>query len=190
MNNTQQQDRVKKNCIDIGNKVKRLRLARNISLNELSKLSGVSKAALSQLESGNSNPRIDTLDAIAIALRLPLGDLFGSNNERYPYLEKNIPMEDTYSQVMKFRIGLGSVAEIWHLQMNPGVIISSPAHTVGTHEHIMIHDGVLMLRLSSDESVILNPGDFYAFSGDVIHSYICIDVAVSATVVMSYSIQS
>ncbi|CDH27756.1 hypothetical protein XBJ2_150013 [Xenorhabdus bovienii str. Jollieti] len=37
MNNTQQQDRVKKNCIDIGNKVKRLRLARNISLNELSK---------------------------------------------------------------------------------------------------------------------------------------------------------
>ncbi|WJY13835.1 XRE family transcriptional regulator [Pectobacteriaceae bacterium CE90] len=188
MNITQQQDGLKKTCSTIGKKVKQLRLARNISLNELSRLSGVSKAALSKLESGSSNPRVDTLDAIASALRLPLGDLLGGNNELYPYLEKYLPMETLYSQVMKFRIGLGNISEIWHLQMNPGTIINSPAHISGTHEHIIIHYGVLMIRFENNKSIVLQPGDFYAFSGDVLHSYVCTEVTVSATVVMSYSI--
>ena len=182
-------DRLKTTCVNIGNKIKQLRLARDISLNDLSKLSGVSKAALSKLENGNSNPRIDTLDAIAIALRLPLGDLLGSGNEIYPYQERNLPMQDEYSQIMKFRIGLGNISEIWHLRMNPGVVINSPAHILGTHEHILLHRGSLILQLASDESVILQPGDFYAFSGNVSHSYICTDSTVSATVIMSYSIQ-
>ena len=46
-----------KTSAHIGQKVKLLRQARNLSLNDLSKLSGISKAALSKLESGDSNPR-------------------------------------------------------------------------------------------------------------------------------------
>ncbi|EHY4895194.1 helix-turn-helix transcriptional regulator [Salmonella enterica] len=187
MSNEKKQDRQKKTCIDIGNNVKQLRIARNLSLNELSRLSGVSKAALSRLESGDSNPRVDTLDAIASALRLPLGDLLGCNNERYPCLEKTTDYTGDYSQIMKFRIGQGNIAEIWHLQMQPGVTITSPAHIFGTHEHIMVHVGTLTLRISDNEVISLQSGDFYAFSGDVKHSYICTDIAVSATVIMSYT---
>ncbi|EHC9819357.1 helix-turn-helix domain-containing protein [Salmonella enterica subsp. enterica serovar Newport] len=186
MSNELQHDRLKKTCINIGNNVKQLRIARNLSLNELSRLSGVSKAALSRLETGGSNPRVDTLDAIASALRLPLGDLLGSNDERYPCLEKNVGYTGGYSQVMKFRIGQGNVTEIWHLQMQPGITITSPAHISGTHEHIMLHHGTLILRISDNESISLQSGDFYAFSGDVKHAYICTDRAVSATVIMSY----
>ncbi len=187
MSDEPQQDRSKKTCINIGNNVKQFRIARGLSLNELSRLSGVSKAALSKLESGSSNPRVDTLDAIAGALRLPLGDLLGSNNERYPYLEKNTGYDGEYSQMMKFRIGQGNTSEIWHLQMKPGAIISSPAHITGTYEHIMVHLGTLMLRISDDESIVLHPGDFYAFPGDVPHAYVSADTAVSATVIMSYA---
>lgn len=174
--------------MNIGSNVKQFRIARNLSLNELSRLSGVSKAALSKLESGSSNPRVDTLDAIAGALRLPLGDLLGSNNERYPYLEKNAGYDGDYSQARKFRIGQGNVSEIWHLQMKPGAIINSPAHILGTYEHIMVHLGTLLLRISDDESIVLQPGDFYAFPGDVRHAYVCTDTAVSATVVMPYTV--
>jgi transcriptional regulator with XRE-family HTH domain len=187
---TPQNEQFRRASMNIGHKVKHLRLSRNISLNELSKLSGVSKAALSKLEAGNSNPRVDTLDAIACALRLPLGDLLGENTEVYPYLEKGVTVDDEYSQVMKFRIGLGSVSEIWHLTMNPGVVISSPAHTSGTYEHILVHRGVLIMSLDNNDSIVLHPGDFYAFSGNSAHSYVCTDSAVSATVVMSYSIPS
>ncbi|MBV8041948.1 MULTISPECIES: helix-turn-helix domain-containing protein [Enterobacteriaceae] len=189
MSNAQQSDRLKKTYTNIGNNVKQLRIARNLSLNELAKLSGVSKATLSTLESGGSNPRVDTLDSIASALRLTLGDLLGNNNERYPYIEKNADYKGDYSQVMKFRIGQGNITEIWHLQMKPGVVINSPAHVSGTHEHIIVHLGTLLLKISDSESIILQPGDFYAFSGDVKHAYICADDAVSATVIMSYSTQ-
>lgn len=117
-----------------------------------------------------------------------MGDLLGSNNERYPYLEKNAGYDGDYSQARKFRIGQGNVSEIWHLQMKPGAIINSPAHILGTYEHIMVHLGTLLLRISDDESIVLQPGDFYAFPGDVRHAYVCTDTAVSATVVMSYTV--
>lgn len=186
MNPTEQQETPGRLSSSIGNKIKQLRMSRHLSLNDLSKLSGVSKAALSKLETGHSNPRVDTLDAIAIALRVPLGDLLGGNTKLYPYFEKHLPLQDDYSQNIKFRIGLGNTSEIWHLQMKPGVVINSPAHTPGTHEHIMVHCGCLVLKIDSHESVILQPGDFYGFSGEKPHSYICTDSAVSATVVMSY----
>lgn len=186
MTTTENQDFPGRLSLTIGNKIKLLRLSRSISLNDLSKLSGVSKAALSKLETGHSNPRIDTLDAIAVALRVPLGDLLGGNTKLYPYLEKHVPLQCDYSQSIKFRIGLGNISEIWHLQMKPGVVINSPAHTPGTHEHLMVHSGCLMLKIDADESVILQAGDFYGFSGEKPHSYICTDSAVSATVVMSY----
>lgn len=177
----------KKINIKIGQKVRSLRQARDLSLNELSRLSGISKAALSKLESGDSNPRIDTLESIALALRFPLSDLFTRQYETYPYFMKGVPSEESYSQQFKFRISLGNISEIWQLTMKKGTVINSPAHMVGTHEHIMVNSGSLMLRLHNDQNVVLEAGDFYAFSGDFPHSYICIEGELQATVVMTYS---
>ena len=180
------QDKLVALSLNIGNKIRHLRQSRGISLNDLSKLSGVSKGALSKLESGYSNPRVDTLDAIAAALRLPIGDLLNGSNKLYPYFEKYQPVSGDYSQKMKFRISPGNTSEIWLLQMNPQVTISSPGHSDGTHEHIMVHSGILLLRFSLNEVITLRPGDFYAFSGEVPHTYISTETAISATVVMSH----
>ncbi|HHE6470065.1 TPA: helix-turn-helix domain-containing protein [Providencia rettgeri] len=177
----------KKINIKIGQKIRLLRQARDLSLNELSRISGISKAALSKLESGDSNPRIDTLESIAIALRFPLSDLFTRQYEAYPYLLKATPSEKEYSQQFKFRISMGNISEIWQLTMKRGAIINSPAHMSGTHEHIMVNSGSLMLRLHDDQNIVLEAGDFYAFSGDFPHSYLCMEGELQATVVMTYS---
>ncbi|MGI3430892.1 helix-turn-helix domain-containing protein [Providencia stuartii] len=177
----------KKINIKIGQKVRLLRQARNLSLNELARLSGISKAALSKLESGDSNPRVDTLEAIAIALRFPLSDLFTLQHEAYPYFVKSAPQQGDYSQQFKFRINMGNISEIWQLNMKRGAIINSPAHMSGTHEHIMLHTGSLMLRLKDEQTVLLEKGDFYAFSCDFPHSYLCMEGELNATVVMTYS---
>ena len=97
--------------LNIGNKIRRLRQSRGVSLNDLSKLSGVSKGALSKLESGSSSPRVDTLDAIATALRLPVGDLLSGGSRIYPCFDKYRPAPGEYSQMMKFRIGPGNTSE-------------------------------------------------------------------------------
>jgi transcriptional regulator with XRE-family HTH domain len=55
--------------------LRRLRIARRLSLSELARATGMSKATLSSVESGRSNPTVETLAALAAALRVTLGEL-------------------------------------------------------------------------------------------------------------------
>jgi transcriptional regulator with XRE-family HTH domain len=55
--------------------LRRLRIARRLSLSELARATGMSKATLSSVESGRSNPTVETLAALAGALRVSLGEL-------------------------------------------------------------------------------------------------------------------
>ena len=55
--------------------LRRLRIARRLSLSELARATGMSKATLSSVESGRSNPTIETLASLAAALRVSLGEL-------------------------------------------------------------------------------------------------------------------
>jgi transcriptional regulator with XRE-family HTH domain len=55
--------------------LRRLRIARRLSLSELARATSMSKATLSSVESGRSNPTIETLAALAGALRVSLGEL-------------------------------------------------------------------------------------------------------------------
>lgn len=52
----------------IGNKLKEIRNKRNLSLYDVSELTGVSKAMLGQIERGQSNPTISTLWKIATGI--------------------------------------------------------------------------------------------------------------------------
>jgi transcriptional regulator with XRE-family HTH domain len=55
--------------------LRRLRIARHLSLSELARATAISKATLSSIESGSSNPTVETLAALAAALRVTLGEL-------------------------------------------------------------------------------------------------------------------
>src|SRR3954453_10522956 len=60
--------------------LKRKRLERAISLSELARVSGVSKATLSGLERGAGNPSVDTRWSLAHALRSSCGQLFDEDD--------------------------------------------------------------------------------------------------------------
>ena len=51
--------------------LKELRRERNLTLGQLSKMSGISKAMLSDIEKGDSNPTINTIWKIAGGLNVP-----------------------------------------------------------------------------------------------------------------------
>jgi transcriptional regulator with XRE-family HTH domain len=55
--------------------LRRLRIARHLSLSDLARATGMSKATLSGVESGRSNPTIGTLTSLTDALRVSLGEL-------------------------------------------------------------------------------------------------------------------
>src|SRR3954466_14857550 len=55
--------------------VRRLRIARHMSLSELARATGIGKATLSSIENGRANPTVGTLAAVAEALRVPVAEL-------------------------------------------------------------------------------------------------------------------
>ena len=56
--------------------VKKVRLEKNMTLETLSKLSGISKGHLSKIEREEREPRIGTLIQIAMALKVDIKELY------------------------------------------------------------------------------------------------------------------
>lgn len=56
--------------------IKEIRLEKNMTLETLSKLSGISKGHLSKIERQEREPKISTLIQIALALKVKVEDLY------------------------------------------------------------------------------------------------------------------
>ena len=68
--------------LNIGKKIQDFRNARNTSVRELSKKSGITASMLSQIERGLVNPSINTLRSIANTLDVPLFYFFKEDPEK------------------------------------------------------------------------------------------------------------
>lgn len=178
--------RFQDNSAAIGAQIRKMREARGLSAAELARQSGISKATLSTLESGAGNPRFDTLSAIAVALRLPLGDLIVPVGPAHTVLQRGTPPPEHSKQELLQRIRAGVLTEVWRLRIrNAGHLIESPAHTDGTMEHIQVAAGAL--RLGSVENPCeAEAGDFVVFPADVPHFYEAKTNDVEAIIIMTY----
>ncbi|PXX61776.1 XRE family transcriptional regulator [Nocardia tenerifensis] len=172
----------------IGAQIRRMREARGMSAAELARQAGISKATLSTLESGGGNPRIDTLSAIAVALRLPLGDLIVATAPARAVVRHGTPEPDYSKQELLQRVGAGVHVEVWRLRIrHAGNRIDSPAHTVGTVEHLHLAKGGLRVGTVDAPSEV-SAGDFVVFGADVPHFYEATTDDVEAVLVMTYPV--
>lgn len=56
--------------------VKKVRLEKNMTLETLSKLSGISKGHLSKIERQERDPKLSTINQIALALKVDIKELY------------------------------------------------------------------------------------------------------------------
>src|SRR5687768_5761364 len=68
--------------VNIGDRLRELREARNISMRALASKSGLSANALSMIERGRASPSVSTLYKLADALGISITSFFGSDAER------------------------------------------------------------------------------------------------------------
>ena len=64
-------------CAAIGSLIRKERLKRNLSVRKLASISGSSSSLISDLETGNHLPVMETLIKLAMVLEIPLNKLFG-----------------------------------------------------------------------------------------------------------------
>ena len=162
---------------DLGSNVKRERLSRNWSLEDLAKICGVSKAMLSQVESGKVNPTIGTLWKIATALEVDLNLLLqgkkeilkcfevGRSND-LPLLHENQSGEVTI-KVLSGKDLLGKL-EFYHLTFAEKAVLSSDAHYPGSEEIVTVISGKVSVSVR-ERSTILQSGDVLRFASDLPH---------------------
>ncbi|MEU8708006.1 XRE family transcriptional regulator [Streptomyces sp. NPDC048565] len=155
----------------VGAQIRRRREQRGMSGSELARRAGLSKATLSQLEAGKGNPTIETLDALAVALRIPLTDLLTRDTGPGPVLVPGTTaVEGEVGRELLRRISSGNSLEIWRLRMPPNTELNGVPHATGTVEHLLVASGHVTAG-PADTPRNLSAGDLLAFAGDAPHIY-------------------
>ncbi|HVW23792.1 MAG TPA: XRE family transcriptional regulator [Polyangiaceae bacterium] len=155
----------------------KLRRDRHLSLDELSSRSGVSRAALSQIEGQRTNPTLAVLWKVAVGLGVPFQDLLGSKEA-----DSVLVLRSGDSTVLRSgdgrtesRLlspgGADTTVEVYELKLAPKAVHKSEPHARETAETLVVLTGSLRLEVG-DATYELNPGDSVFFKADVPHSYV------------------
>lgn len=67
--------------MNIGDNIKRIRTAKNLSQKEVTTISKLDAAQYSRIENGKTDPSVSTLERIAKALGVSLAELFAATDE-------------------------------------------------------------------------------------------------------------
>jgi transcriptional regulator with XRE-family HTH domain len=159
----------------VGANLRRHRKSRNMSLDDLAVASGVSRAALSHIETSQGNPTVGVLWKIAVGLGIPFSELLGETREEIGVLRRN------ESQVLRSAdgkmesrpltpAGAAAWAELYELRLAARAVHASDAHAPGTREILVVLSGQLRLRVG-DASHDLAAGDSVSFAADKPHIY-------------------
>lgn len=159
----------------IASNLNELRTARNLSISQLAKLSGVSKAMLSDMEKGTSNPTINTLWKVANALNVHYTRLTEQKKRGASVVRKAEAVMQTDDEA-HYRVYCYYPStpernfELFYAELDPGASSTSVGHPPRAKEYIYVLSGVLDLA-TMDESFTLNAGDAIAFAASQRHTY-------------------
>lgn len=155
--------------------LKHLRQEKNMTMGQLSKVSGISKAMLSDMEKGNSNPTINTIMKVATGLGVSYTRLM-EPVEKDAALVTYDEAEPTVNDNQHFQVfcyyGTSPTRdfEIFRSELDPYSEHHSDGHREKSQEYLYLLQGVLELHTESDVYT-LQPGDALMFEADQKHSY-------------------
>lgn len=159
----------------VAENLRRKRKARNMSLDDLARASGVSRAALSQVETVKTNPTVGLLWKIAVGLGVPFADLIGEVKSGTSVLRRgDAQVLRSLDGKLESRpltpAGASALVEIYELRLSARATHASEPHAPGTHEFVVVLSGSLRLHLDG-EVHDLQAGDTVSFLADKPHSY-------------------
>lgn len=160
----------------VGQNLRRLRNQRGLSLERLSKLSGVSRAMLGQIELAQSAPTINVLWKISSALGVPFSALItargtgGLHVLRAEAAKLLTSHDGSFSSRALFPFDEPRRVEFYELRLAPGGAEKADAHNPGTTENLVVAKGALEIEVAGKKE-LLGPGDAIVFEADVPHLY-------------------
>ena len=164
--------------IDIGSRLRHLRIAHKLSQRELAKRTGVPNSTISLIESNASNPSVGALKRILDGIPIGLAEFFAFEPER--------PKKAFYAAEELVEIGKGAISykQVGETLFGRSLQMLKECYQPGadTGKIPLVHEGeeggiVLSGRLEvtvDEERRILGPGDAYYFESRRPHRFRCV----------------
>lgn len=159
----------------ISRTLRRERESVGLSVSELARRAGVSKATVSQLESGAGNPSVETLWALGVALGVPFAVLVDQQANAPTLIRADdlagVPSSAAaYSATLLSASPPGARRDVYLIQAEPGDPRLSDPHHAGTIEHVILIAGRAQVGPVA-EPITLGPGDYLTYAGDAPHVF-------------------
>ena len=159
----------------VAKNIKRLREENKLSMEELVRLSGVSKSMLAQIERGDGNPTISTLWKISNGMKVPFDALTVRPKSPYEIVKtaEIQPLLEDGGKVRNYSLFPDNENRrfaVYYLELEEGSYWESEPHLRGTTEFITIFTGKIEI-LADGQSFIVEKGESIRFRADTIHSY-------------------
>lgn len=163
---------------EVISKIQSLRKSKGITLEQLAKMTGLTKGYLSQIENSNRTPPFSTLDKIAYALGVDITYFFINSTDEQVDSKITIVKPEERKKVAPggLRRGYGYESLAFKKagkNMEP-YIITVDSHSVGSFKHdgeefLFILEGTLEF-IFGGKKYILKPGDSVYFDSGIEHS--------------------
>jgi len=147
---------------EVGAALQRLRLARGLTLEDLSRIAGVSKSMLSQIEREKANPTIAITWRLANALGVQISELLATS-ERELETIRVIDAHETptlpghhagYVLRILGPMELAGKYEWYELTLAPGGELASQGHDPGAQEHLTLLHGSVEVEVGNDKKKV------------------------------------
>jgi transcriptional regulator with XRE-family HTH domain len=152
-----------------GARLRELREDRDISLGQLAVEAGIGKGTLSELETGQRNPTLETLFAVTTALGVPLSAALPPGETQAPSVAA-VSGEAIEAVLVDRFVDVAATTELYRVTLAAGRRQDSAPHSAGVTEHWIVYAGALELG-PNGETVRLGPGESSTFTADVPHGY-------------------
>ena len=162
---------------EVGATLQRLRLARGLTLEDLSRVAGVSKSMLSQIEREKANPTIAITWRLANALGVEIGELLSNHQKavdtiRLLEAHETPTLPGTHAGYVLRILGpmeLAGKYEWYELTLAPGGELASQPHDPGTTEHLTLLNGAMELEVGTAKKKV-KPGATARYPADLPHA--------------------
>lgn len=161
----------------VSDALRRSRKAKDLSLDQLALRSGVSRAALSQIEGGRTNPTLSVLWKVAAGLGIPFPELLELPQGSEPKVMRandSVTLRSADGRMESRLLSPGGATpsvEVYELRFAPKGLHRSEPHSKGTSETLVVLKGALRVSMEGSGDHDLMTGDTIFFRADVAHAY-------------------
>lgn len=163
--------------MNVGKRLREARIRRDLVIDDVAAASGLSRAYISQVETGKASPSLQTLEKLAVALEVPVSSLFvedsggctvirAADRRHIHFGSPDAPT--TQRKVMQFMSAPDRQLELVIVEIPAGATAIDRAHSHEGEEACHVLEGEIEV-IYGDDTHALTPGDSVHWDGRVPH---------------------